>query len=88
MSIPVTEHSSLTRQARQSTKQTHSPRVPAHAFGKSRQREDKVRSQRHEQQWKSSGPFPAFLRRNEGIKTLQKKADPVRLTANGQFERW
>jgi ATP-dependent RNA helicase RhlE len=88
MSIPVTNHPSLTRQARQSTKQTRSPRAPDHAFGKPRQREDKTRSQRHEQQWRDSGPLPAFLRRNEGIKTLQKKADPARLMANGQFERW
>ena len=88
MSIPVTDHPSLTRQARQSTKQIRSTRPPDHAFGKPRHRENKARHQdRRGQQWQGPGRLPTFLRRNEGIKTLQKKTDPVRLTANGQFER-
>ena len=86
MSIPATDHPSLTRRARQSTEQSRSTQPPDHAFGKPRHREDKPRHQ-HQQERKAPRGLPAFLHRNEGIKTLQKKANPICLRANGQFER-
>ena len=62
MSIPVTDHPSLTRRARQSTEQSRSTRPPDHAFGKPRHREDKPRHQhRHEQRGKAPRGLPAFL---------------------------
>jgi ATP-dependent RNA helicase RhlE len=86
MSIPATDHPSLTQRARQATKHNHSMRRSAHALGNHPYREDKPRHQdRHEQQRKASRGLRAFLRRNE--RTLQKKANLIRLTANGNFER-
>jgi superfamily II DNA/RNA helicase len=88
MSIPATDHPSITQQARQSAKHSHSMRPSAHALGDQRYREDKPRHQdRHEQKRKAPRGLPAFLHRNEGIKTLQKKSNPIPLTASGQFQR-
>ena len=88
MSIPAIDHPSLTQRARQSARPSHSMRPSAHALGNQRYREDKPRHQdRHEQQRKVPRRLPAFLHHNEGIKTLEKKANPIRLRANGQFER-
>jgi hypothetical protein len=88
MSIPATDHPSLTQQARQSAKHSRSMRPRAHALGDQRYREDKPRHQdRHEQKRKAPRGLRAFLHRNEAIKTFQKKANPIRLTASGQFQR-
>ena len=88
MSIPATDHSCSTRQTQRSAKHSHAMRPSAQAHGNQRHREDKPRQQdRHEQQWKARTGLPAFLYLNKRIKTLQKKANPVRLRVNGQFER-
>ena len=87
MSIPATDHSSLVRQARQSAKQSRSMRPPDNVLGKQRQREDIPRHQdEYEKQQKAPRGLPAFLLRNGRIKTVQEKANPMRLTASDNKE--
>jgi ATP-dependent RNA helicase RhlE len=89
LSIPMTDHSSFSRQARQSARQSRSMRPSARPLGKQRQREAEPRQHqdRHGQQRKAQRSLAAFLHRNGGINTVQEKANPMRLTANEQFER-
>jgi ATP-dependent RNA helicase RhlE len=88
MSIPAIDHPSLSQRALQSAEHSHSMRPSAHALGNRRYRADKPRHpDRHEQQRKAPRGLPAFLHRNKGIKALQKKANPIPLRVNGQFER-
>jgi ATP-dependent RNA helicase RhlE len=81
-------HPAPAPQRRQSAKQSRSMRSKAHALAKQRHRSATPRQQdRHEQQRNSPGGLPAFLLRNVRIKTVQEKADPMRLKLNQQFER-
>ena len=77
MSIPAADHFSSTRQAQRSARHSRSLRPNAQVRGNQRHREDKPRQQdRPEQRWKARTGLPAFLYRNEGIKTPQKKLIP------------
>jgi len=88
MSIPATDHSSLARQARRPAKGGHPMHRSAHEVSKPRRREGTAREQdRHAQPLRPPGWLPAFLHRKEGIKSVQKRANPMRLMANEQFER-
>jgi ATP-dependent RNA helicase RhlE len=87
MSIPTTDDFSL-RPARQSTKQNRSMRVPDNVLREQRHRETTPRRQDGgAKQWKAPSGLPAFLHRNGRIKTVQERANSMRLTANEQFER-
>jgi ATP-dependent RNA helicase RhlE len=75
MSIPATDHSSSTRQARRPAKQGQPMHARAQEVGRERRREDKPREQdRRAQQPRPPGWLPAFLHRNAGIKSVQKKS--------------
>ncbi len=87
MSIPVTDHSSSTRQTGRPAQQSRPTRPRSHALGKPQHREDAPRQQdRAEQRRKPPTGLPAFLYREAGRKTGRKQADPVRVTASQQFE--
>jgi ATP-dependent RNA helicase RhlE len=88
LSIPMTDHSSLARQARQSAKQSRSIRPSAYALGNQRYREAIPRQQdRHEQRRNAPRGLPAFLYRSSGIKTAQEEGRQMHVTATEEFER-
>jgi superfamily II DNA/RNA helicase len=88
LSIPMTDHSSLARQARQSTKQSHSILPSAYALGNPRYREAIPPQQdRHEQRRNAPRGLPAFLYRSSGIRTAQEEGRQMHVTATEEFER-
>ena len=87
ISIPSTNHSSLTRQARRPSRHSGPPARPhAHAVGKQSRRDDAPRRQdRDERQRNAPARLPAFLLR--GNKTIQEKRAQSQLNApHGKLE--